>query len=110
MYKDKDKQKKAAKERARRYRERQKGVTDVTPRVTPKAESVTPEVIPVVTPNLPANFGQPDCQCKHCQNTRASGSKFILNHGPYKRASELAGNELNRVSLPGDVDYQRKVG
>ena len=73
-----------------------------------KCDTVTDNTASIVTDNsLPANFGQPDCQCRHCQSNRASGSKFILNHGPYKRSAELAGNEFNRVSLPGDVDYGR---
>lgn len=50
---------------------------------------------------LPANFGEADCACKHCQQNRASGSKLTLNHGKDK----LASGELRRVSLPGDVDY-----
>lgn len=58
-----------------------------------------------VPSTLPANFGQPDCQCKHCQQNRANGNKHIINHGPYKTADELAPNEVNRMSLPGDVDY-----
>ena len=55
---------------------------------------------------LPDNFGQPDCQCKHCQGVKTNSSKHLINHGKYKKASELAANELNRVSLPGDVDYE----
>ena len=54
----------------------------------------------------PANFGQPDCDCKHCQQHRATkGSKLTLNHGAHKTANELGEHEINRVSLPGDVDY-----
>lgn len=45
------------------------------------------------------------CQCNHCQANRQHDSRYILNHDPYKPASELASNELNRVSLPGDADY-----
>jgi len=32
---------------------------------------------------------------------------MTLNHGRYKAFSELADNEVNRVSLPGDVDYKK---
>ncbi len=53
----------------------------------------------------PANFGFPDCECKHCQYNRTYGNKFTLNHGVWKRVSKLGKLELNRVSLPGDVDY-----
>ncbi len=55
--------------------------------------------------NKPANYGQPGCQCQHCQSIRINKSKVVLNHGAYKPAKELDKNELNRVSLPGDVDY-----
>ena len=57
------------------------------------------------TVKRPEGFGQADCQCQHCRNNRAGGSKHIINHGKYKTAAELGANELNRVSLPGDVDY-----
>ena len=54
----------------------------------------------------PANFGQPDCDCKHCQQHRdTKGSKLTLNHGAQKTANGLGEHEINRVSLPGDVDY-----
>ena len=58
-------------------------------------------------PELPANFGQPDCACLHCRSNRSSGSKATLNHGQYKAAAQLDLNEYNRVSLPGDVDYNK---
>ena len=51
---------------------------------------------------LPANYGEEDCACLHCQQ---NGGKKILNHGVYKDFSVLGENEINRVSLPGDVDY-----
>ena len=54
---------------------------------------------------LPTNFGSTDCQCIHCKQNRASGSKLVLNHVPYKKHYELGKNERNRVSLPGDIDY-----
>jgi len=56
---------------------------------------------------VPANYGQSDCACQHCQNVRAVGKDpaVRLNHGPYKRVDELADDRINRVSLPGDVDY-----
>ena len=51
------------------------------------------------------NYGQSDCQCRHCRTNRTNGGKHIINHGSYKTASQLAERELNRVSLPGDPDY-----
>ena len=53
------------------------------------------------------NFGQPDCHCQHCQTNRANGSKHTINHGAYKPAAQLAEHELNRITLPGDVAYER---
>ena len=88
-------------------------------RVIPKAKGVTdleklgrevgkPDLAAEIVDKLISeilNFGQPDCECHHCRNNRKTGSKKILNHGPYKTASELAENELNRVALPSDPDY-----
>ncbi len=54
----------------------------------------------------PAYFGLPNCECKHCQQNRTNGNGHIINHGPVKTFNKLAKNELNRVSLPGDVDYE----
>ena len=57
------------------------------------------------------DFGGPECGCKMCHNYRARGKDTkLLNHGPYKPVSELAEDQLNRVSLPGDIDYQGYVG
>ena len=54
-----------------------------------------------------ANYGEPECECKHCQANRANGGKRIVNHGQYKPAKLLATNEVNRVPLPGDPDYAK---
>ncbi len=59
----------------------------------------------VATAARPMNWGQPDCQCQHCKANRARGSRHTLNHGPYKTREQLGLYELNRVSLPGDADY-----
>ena len=56
----------------------------------------------------PTNFGKPDCECKMCQTNRVNGNKHKINHGEPKSACELAENEVNRVTLPGDVDYVPK--
>jgi hypothetical protein len=70
-------------------------------------DSVTEvSVTPIsVTKALPLNFGKPDCQCWHCKQNREMGGKLIINHGAYKKFEELLPSEVNRVSLPGDVDY-----
>ena len=97
-YKDRTRQRDADRERQRRHRQ---GVTEgVTEGVTKGVTTIDPAVA------IP-NYGLPDCQCKHCQNNRNSGYKYILNHGPYKKLSELGTREYNRVSLPGDPDYIR---
>ena len=101
MYKDKEKQKQANKERQQRYRDKAKSVT---PAVTPCDENVTPTI-----PDDWVGYGLPNCACMHCQQNRRSGSRLLINHGPYKNEHELAGNEVNRVSLPGDVDYAGKA-
>lgn len=182
MYKDKDKQKEANRERQRRYKARQKGVTSegVTEKALPTFDDLPldvqqsidrlssspedkasrmaialdyqekmgkhngyslhcgalgvkdevpscedvlaqqgelPEGMGVLHTDFvrgegvsikptPANFGQPDCECRHCANNRNNGSRLVINHGPYKPVSELKDNEVNRVSLPGDVDYR----
>jgi len=64
---------------------------------------VTDKVSVALPGQMPVNFGRPDCECRMCRNNRYSGSRFVINHGGYK--AELAVNELNRVSLPGDIDY-----
>jgi len=98
VYKDKGKQKEANKAAAQRRRDKTKGMT---PAVTPK-----PNVIPNShTQNVIPNYGQPGCECMHCKHNRANGSRHILNHGPHKPAHLLGQDELNRVSLPGDPDY-----
>ena len=72
---------------------------------------VIPKVIQVMTPeglrdSVPVNWGEPDCQCLHCRTNRQSGNKYRLNHGAYKLVAQLKPNEFNRVSMPGDIDYQ----
>ncbi len=64
----------------------------------PRQSTISGEVIP--------NYGQPDCDCQHCQTNRANGNKHVISHGRYKPARELADKELNRVPLPGDPNYK----
>lgn len=127
-YKDKDKQREAGKKRVRRYRDKQKGVTSegVTQGVTSDG-SVGIETLAKIdvacgdklshgltmTPEgpmlkVPANYGQADCRCRHCQQTKIlrERGQLTLNHGARKTITELGDNEINRVSLPDDVDYQ----
>ena len=49
---------------------------------------------------LPANYGEADCECMHCQSKRANNSKNIINH----TGTNIAG-QVMRVTLPGDIDY-----
>ena len=73
---------------------------DVT--VQPDNMTMTPEGL---KENVPDNYGQPGCKCRHCANAAKSKSGNILNHGAYKPAGQLGYKEINRVSLPGDADY-----
>lgn len=97
MYKDRDKQRAASRERQKRYRAKHDN-KDVTPKSN--ALDVTAK---------PAHYGTPDCACQHCRQVAGSGSHHTLNHGPYKTATQLAPGELNRVALPGDVDYDGQL-
>jgi hypothetical protein len=80
----------------------------VTESVTVTESPVTETVTQTVISTLPANFGLPDCDCWHCKQNRSKPDKeqYIINHGPNKTASELLPKEINRQSLPGDVDYK----
>ena len=119
----KDKQREANKQASQRRRDKQKGMTQqihkrgtvdiINPAsVIPKrhtrqaTEALDIKLGGVIyhTPDI-ENFGQPDCQCKHCQQNRAQGSRHVINHGPYKTEQQLEDRELNRVALPGDADY-----
>jgi len=58
---------------------------------------------PIRTGALPENYGQPDCQCRHCQNNIKNNLGLTINHG--KRVNQTNPKHVNRVSLPGDIDY-----
>ncbi len=116
-YKDKEKQKEAQRERTRRYRSKQKGVTSegVTQGVTIPADVLATQAVELAKQRqedeeyltaLPANFGEPDCQCTHCKNNRTHTQQLDINHGAWKPADRLGKNEINRVTLPGDIDYE----
>lgn len=64
------------------------------------------DIIAPIPNGLPANFGQADCECRHCRANRANGSKLKINHDSNKTINKLGKNEVNRVALPGDVDYE----
>ena len=64
--------------------------------------TITPEGVKA---EVPANYGKPDCACLHCRSNRANGSRHVINHGKGKTIDQLDRNEVNRVALPGDVDY-----
>lgn len=99
-YKDKDKQKLSQRDWVRQKRAN-KGST------APKVEGSTTETVvydlSCLKESVIPNYGQPDCECMHCQSNRANDNRHIINHEPYK--TDLAANEINRVSLPGDPDY-----
>ena len=119
-YKDAEKRKAVNRAAAQRKRDKDKGMTanvkigkcqdapESKKSVIPDdnhPQNVTPAVTPSHIQNVIPNYGQPDCQCKHCQQNRNMGGKLTINHGQWKSADQLASNEVNRVSLPCDVDY-----
>jgi hypothetical protein len=67
----------------------------------------TDELVRTQSRNKPDNYGQDNCQCYHCKTSRINKNPKRFNHGDYMTAQELAlnGYDLNRVTLPGDVDY-----
>ncbi|KKK60168.1 hypothetical protein LCGC14_3027060, partial [marine sediment metagenome] len=77
-YADKDKQREASRERQRRYKARQKALPErgVTFGAGQKIADAT---VGKPVPDLPANFGQPDCECLHCQQQRSNKSGNIIN-------------------------------
>ena len=48
------------------------------------------------------------CTHLHCAAAKARGVNTVLHR--WTPASELGPHEANRVSLPGDVDYDKGVG
>lgn len=112
-----DHKKALQRERTKRYRDKQKGVTSgsVTPNsVTLQAmrdahdgKVTTCASVDELMAELerPDNYGLLECTCMHCQSHRANNSKGVINHGPWKDESELGEREINRVTLPGDRDY-----
>ena len=75
------------------------------PKVAQPAPSGVAQPVGMPPDVLPANFGEEDCACLHCQQNRSSNHLKVLNHGSYKNFSELGENEINRVPIPGDADY-----
>jgi hypothetical protein len=67
-------------------------------------EGVNKFVEPVDPQKLIPNFGQPDCQCKHCQSVRSGNLKLTVNHGEFI-PNAFSFGIVNRVSLPCDIDY-----
>ena len=110
MYKDKDKQREADRIRQQRRRDakKTKGVTNARCDESVTIPKDNREIKPFCA--LPANFSKPDCQCQMYKTNRVNGDKHTINHGKYKRNYELAEHELNRVSLPDDVDYEHSAG
>ncbi len=106
-YKDPEKQKKAMRDANKRKRQANKKVNQpvnpvtLNPDVNPEGYQ-TPEGIKQA---VPKSYGTKQCQCMHCKQTRRRARPRIINHWARKTATELHNNEVNRVCLPGDVDY-----
>lgn len=73
-------------------------------RVEPEQPGQNVRVSPPPEQTIPG-YGGPDCQCLHCQQRRRSGSRLVINHGPWLSADQLPPGVVNRQSLPGDPDY-----
>ena len=101
--KNKEKSKRASFERQRRYKAKQRAL--LSQGVTTEPSIAEFDKVAELY-NKPLNFGDPDCMCKMCIGNRSKTKPHILNHGALKRCDQLGENELNRVSLPGDVDFQ----
>ena len=99
-YKDKDRQREAVRQAV--AKSRAKGITEG---ITSEGITHTIDIEPVI-PNMPTNYGTDTCTCRHCQNNRRQNNRLSINHGPYKTAAELKGNEVNRQAMPGDADYE----
>ena len=106
------------KEAKRAYqREYMKRRRNKTPEVAPQStnsEAGTVRPSPVrpemLDPDVrPTDYGLEGCQCLHCQSGRVNHSKNTINHGPVKHHNALGPREVNRVALPGDVDYKGRV-
>jgi len=76
---------------------------------TNKRDTVTDNTVQSVTDNI--YHGGPGCDCGMCQANRAKppAQQKTINHGPYKTASGLQNNEINRVPVPGDKDYKGRM-
>ncbi len=108
MYKDKDKQREANRARQKRRRDKIKaqGVTNqgVTQGVTVAKPCMS---VAALSEAYVAGFVEscmkPDYICPIPKDQR----KPYINYGPYMTANELAtaGLKFNRVSKPGDADY-----
>ena len=87
------------------YHRNKVSVTDDT--VKEDFDTVTLNSSVTVIPPVLTYTGGDGCGCGMCKNneSRPLKERKIINHGPYKPAGDLAENELNRVSVPGDVDY-----
>jgi len=111
MYKDIEKRREANRRAQLKFKQKQGITKKVLPKEGITSEKVLPEV-GITDRVLPKNYGLPNCECVHCQQNRRMGGKFVLNHGRYMTDDELVekfretGQRwINRVSLPGDVDY-----
>ncbi len=108
MYKDKDKQRDADKVRQQRRRDKIKaqGVTN-TGR---DGQGVTAEPcmsVAALSEAYVAGFVEPCMRPDYICPIPEDQHKPYINYGPYMTANELAtaGLKFNRVSKPGDADY-----
>ena len=108
-YKDKQKQREANRAAAKRYRV--KGMTQKQGMTDGSMDIHTLAMMDAGCGNKLSHGLPPDLnpmglkpeQMRHVVGARPG---HTINTGHYKRADQLALGELNRVSLPGDADYE----
>ena len=109
-YKDPEKRRKASQQSMQRKRQGLTSPKDVNPEELTREDTSRNHQLSTITPEglstaIPTDYGKPGCACLSCRANRASGNRHVINHGSYKPASRLGPKEINRVALPGDVDY-----
>ena len=101
-----EKHRQASKEGMARFRAKQKALKAEAAGI-PQAEPAKPgagcETPAGLVNAVPVRYGMQDCKCRHCKQSKG---RHKINHWARKPADELEKNEVNRVSLPGDVDYK----
>ena len=92
-----------------RNKNRNKNRNTVTAKTVTDVTIPDRNTLPVTDALRPANYGQPDCECMMCTINSNKKRKLTINHDAHKHAGSLQIDEVNRVAIPGDVDYNGAV-